>query len=499
MTRTLADRALRWIAPLLLAAALALPALGQDETLWERYYVVELAGQRAGWMHGRHSRVGEEIVSEVEMRFEIKRGETGVKIAMQSTFVESADHRPIRMASTQQLAAMPITTRVEFGAESMEVTTESAGATSTQTMPLPEGEWLTPGGADEYLRRRLEAGAESITIRSLDPLAGVRPVTTTYEGLSRERIEVFGREVEAIRATITTSEMAGLETTEYMDEKGRMLRSSTNLGGIEMSLLAADKELALSELDAPELMQSTFVEPKGKIRKPREVRRATYLLSVASGTLDDLPTLPAQSPTRVDDRTIRLDVTMGENAPEEAVPGPEYVEASSMLDAADPVVVGLAKKAVPNEDVPASVAAEAMRRFVFDHIEEKGLGVGMGSASEVARSCAGDCSEHAALLAAMLRTQGIPARVVSGLVYVSDFAGSKDIFGYHMWTQAWLDLEEGRPQWVDFDATLGPYGRFDATHIALAVSAMRDHEQTNSMLALVPLLGRLEITIESTE
>lgn len=498
MKHSLPGRTLRWLAPLI-AALLTLPALGQSETLWERYYVVELAGQRAGWMHGRHSRVGEEIVSEVEMRFEIKRGETGVKIAMQSTFVETEDHKPIRMASTQQLAALPISTRVVFGAESMEVTTESAGAASTQTMPLPEGEWLTPGGADEYLRRRLEAGAESITIRSLDPLAGVRPVTTTYEGLAKERIEVFGREVEAIRATITTSEMAGLETTEYMDEKGRMLRSSTNLGGIEMALLAADRDLALSDLDAPELMQSTFVEPRGKIRRPRDAERAEYLLRVADGKLEDLPTLPAQTPTRVDDRTIRLAVTMGEDAPKESAPGPEYLEASSMIDTQDPLIRELAAGAIPGENAPPQIAAEALRRFVFDHIDEKGLGVGMGSASEVARSCTGDCSEHGTLLAALLRTQGIPARVVSGLVYVNDFEGSKDIFGYHMWTQAWLELEPGKPQWVDYDATLGPYGRFDATHIALAVSAMSDHETTNSMLALVPLLGRLEIEIVSTE
>ena len=39
----------------------------------------------------------------------------------------------------------------------------------------------------------------------------------------------------------------------------------------------------------------------------------------------------------------------------------------------------------------------------------------------------------------MLRADGIPARVASGLVYADGFLGSRDIFGWHMWTQALID------------------------------------------------------------
>lgn len=482
--------------PMLLA--MALPALGQSGENRERFFIVQLAGQRAGWMRESSHTTDDTLTTDVELHFEIKRGETGVRISMESEFVETLDHKPISMSSTQTMAANPVTTRVKFLDDKIEVTVEQSGNTGTQTQPLPEGEWLTPGGAEEYVRRRIEAGAEKITVRTIDPMSGARPIITTYEDFSEETIEVSGREVQALRATLTTSEMAGLKTTEYLDSKGHMLKSSTNLGGLEMTVVAADRDLALSKLDAPELMQSTFVNPKGKIKSPRKTENAVYLLTVPDGTLDDLPEVPAQKQTRVDDRTIRLVVTMGENAPKSDEPGPEYTEASSMIDINDPVVIELAKRAHPNRDTDPSIAAEAMRRFVFEHIDEKNLGVGMGSASEVARTCTGDCTEHATLLAAMLRVQGIPSRVVSGLVYVNSFEGAEDIFGYHMWTQAWVELD-GTKQWVDYDATLGPYGRFDATHIALSVSAMRDNETNNSMIALVPLLGRLQIEIESID
>lgn len=477
---------------------LATPATGSPGEPRERYYIVQLAGQRAGWMREASTRTDETLTTDVELHFEIKRGETGVRISMRSAFVETLDHRPISMTSTQAMAAAPITTTVRFLSDGLDVAVEQNGNTTTQRQPLPEGEWLTPGGADEYVRRRLEAGADRIVVRSLDPLAGTRPVISTYEGFTKETIEIFGRDVPATRATLTTSESAGIKTIEHLDSSGRMLKSVTSLGGIEMTILAADKALALSELDAPELMQSTFVKPKGKIKAPRKVESAVYVLRVPDGRLDDLPELPAQRPMRIDERTLRLAVTMGDDARPEGEPGPEHLAASAMLDKDDPAVIALANNANLPSDAPPSIVAESMRRIVYDHIDEKHLGVGMGSASEVARTATGDCTEHATLLAAMLRVNGIPSRTVSGLVYVDDFAGSRDIFGYHMWTQAWVELN-GQAQWVDYDATLGPAKRFDATHIALSVSAMGDNETNNALISLVPLLGRLEIEIERAE
>jgi len=158
-----------------------------------------------------------------------------------------------------------------------------------------------------------------------------------------------------------------------------------------------------------------------------------------------------------------------------------------MLAASDPVVTQLARRATEGApDTPADRAL-ALRRFVYDFIDEKSLGVGYASASEVARAGVGDCTEHAVLLAALLRAEGVPSRVVSGLVYTQAFAGAQDVFGYHAWTQAHVD---GR--WIDLDATL-PGRAFDAAHIAVTASAMPDGELANDLVQIAPLLGRLRI------
>jgi transglutaminase-like putative cysteine protease len=139
-----------------------------------------------------------------------------------------------------------------------------------------------------------------------------------------------------------------------------------------------------------------------------------------------------------------------------------------------------------------------MRRFVHEYIDGKGLDVGFATASEVARQRQGDCTEHGVLLAAMLRADGIPARVAGGLVYIDRFEGRRGIFGYHMWAQALLETADG-PAWTDLDGALSETAASDATHIALAVSPLADGDTQGVFMSIVALLGRVQIRVESYE
>ena len=161
-----------------------------------------------------------------------------------------------------------------------------------------------------------------------------------------------------------------------------------------------------------------------------------------------------------------------------------------MIDSADEKVRELLARAtegLPKDAKPAQTA-ETLRKFVNRFVTTKDFSVGMATASEVARTAQGDCTEHAVLLAALLRAAGIPSRTVAGLLYVDEFIDQTNVFGYHMWTQAWLD---GR--WVDLDATLDV--AFDATHIALAVGALNDPAVTNDMVAMSALTGHVSVRV----
>jgi transglutaminase-like putative cysteine protease len=75
---------------------------------------------------------------------------------------------------------------------------------------------------------------------------------------------------------------------------------------------------------------------------------------------------------------------------------------------------------------------------------------------------AGECGGHSRVLAAMLRSLGIPARTPMGGMYVPLYGGS---FGQHMWTEVWLGEAIG---WLPVDCTAGQPTFVDASHIRLS-------------------------------
>lgn len=89
--------------------------------------------------------------------------------------------------------------------------------------------------------------------------------------------------------------------------------------------------------------------------------------------------------------------------------------------------------------------------------------IGHYTALQALKRGAGDCTESAALLAALGRAAGIATRVVNGLVYSRErYHGVSNVFLPHSWVLAYVD-----GHWKSFDAALA---EFDSTHIAITIS-----------------------------
>ncbi|MBU6413074.1 MAG: transglutaminase domain-containing protein [Planctomycetes bacterium] len=466
-------------------------------------YIVEMEGQPAGTSVTTESREGANIATRSEMKFSLRRGEVEIKILVQTEFIETADGKPISMKSRQVLASLPKEETYTFGDQEVTIVTSAMGKPITTTKPLPPGGWLTPAKATRTAREMAKKGEEKIVFSTIDPSNGLNVVQMERTRDKKEKIKVGGQEVDARKwnTAVVMSTGMRIESAEWVDEDGELLRSSMSFGGISMNLVRAAEADSGRTFKGPELMVNLFVKPDKPINDPRRSKMMTYVLRVKDGELPDLPSEAGQTFTRIDasSATVAVNAVQSALAPGKDHPESlkEYLDSSSMIDARDEKIAELASAAV--KDVPAgqmAARAEALRRAVYQHINKKALDVGFGSASETARSGVGDCSEHGVLLAAMLRQQGIPARVVAGLIYADQFAGERGIFGYHMWTQALIEKNGGK-RWVDLDATLPPGTPSDATHIAVSVTALADGELQSSMMNLMPLLGRLEIEVQN--
>lgn len=127
-----------------------------------------------------------------------------------------------------------------------------------------------------------------------------------------------------------------------------------------------------------------------------------------------------------------------------------YLEPTAMAQSDDPNIVAATAQVVGSE-TNSLVAASLIVAAVFDSIDKQAGVRGSATASEVLKNGAGDCTEHAVLVVAMMRAAGIPARAIDGIVFAADQGGS-GMAGYHAWAEIWLG------QWIGVDATVNETG-----------------------------------------
>lgn len=127
-----------------------------------------------------------------------------------------------------------------------------------------------------------------------------------------------------------------------------------------------------------------------------------------------------------------------------------YLQPTQMAQSDDPSIVAEAKRIVGGE-TNAMLAAQKIVNAVFETIDKQAGVRGSATALEVLQNGAGDCTEHAVLVVALMRAAGIPARTIDGIVLAAD-GGGKGVAGYHAWAEIWLG------QWVGVDATVDETG-----------------------------------------
>ncbi len=512
-----------WLAALcVLTASAQVWASDQAVTTFDRWYVLRMSGEHAGYIHTTERRKADKIITQTDMKISIKRGDQTVTIEHAMWFVETEDGRPVETSSTLRPGAFAIVHHLKFSDQGIEQTTGQGDAARTTTLPPIDNAYLPPAAAQRQIEKQIDSGEEHITAKMIDASMGVTLLDVTMDIAGRENVQVLGKVVPAVVWDSTVSSMPGIKVREYVDEQGRAVKTSVQImQGMDVEMIEADEQLAKAKVDPPEVMARTLIRPDKPIKNARSLRRAIYRVSLENHNGAALH-LPRAGYQRVvyDNRTtaaVVLDMDNPVNVIDD-LPNEAHLESSNMIDHNNPKIRELLRKALPGDvsNLSDSQKASRLRAFVYDYIDEKDLSVGLASAGEVAHTAQGDCTEHAVLLAALLRAEGIPSRTISGLIYVDRFLGQSGVFGYHMWTQAWLETggstagEAGNEtqgatpggggggRWVDVDGVLDGVD-FDASHILLSVSSMRDGQMVNDMIEMFPLFGGLEVRVIEAE
>ena len=479
-------------------------AAAQDPINWaiveDEWFALELAGSPCGFAHmrtesGREADGTELWRSSSDTTMRVGRAGAAIEVQIGWSFIETADGKPRSAEVNQSTGGAVMKSQYEFVADGVAATTTQGGRTTQRKLPALPGQWLTPHAADAYADAQRQAQAATYTVRMLDPSNGLQVVTAVSTRDGSERLGV-GADAADMARWRTTNDLLPVPATEWFDAKGQLMVTETAMpfGALRMtrSTEAAASGKGAATVASPEIMLSTMSKPDQPIGSPRSAKRIVYRIRSVDGKPITLPSAGAQVVTPLDDGALEVvvDVAVPGAATTEEIADARFRDASPMLDSADERIQKLAAQGLKKaaDGATPRERATTLRAFVERYIKHKGLSSAFASASEVAKSKSGDCSEHAMLLAALLRAANIPSRVAAGMVYVDEFAGQQNVFGWHMWTQALID-----GKWVDLDATLGV--DFDAAHLLAATTAQHMDAMDPALGGMVGLIGNLRIEV----
>jgi transglutaminase-like putative cysteine protease len=424
----------------------------------QQWMSVRLGGRKVGHLLVERRLEGGTVTTTQTMALSWNRGGDPQHMDYYTRSVESADGQPRAFASRLALAASASTVEGERQADGrFQVESTVAGTPRRSLLDWPAGALLAEGQRLAMLAAEAHPG-QRYRLASFVP-ASQQVVDAQMEVLGDEYTELPGGAERLSHQRQTLRQPQGVQTMDlWLDARGIARKGLGTLMGQPLEMLACDRACALAPEQPLDVLRAAMADSPRPLTPPLREAFLRYRIHVDGDAARPLVDTGEQHVRALGGGDWQVDVGDPQSG-SQSPPQPEDSRPNPWLPADDPAIRQLAAQAVGH----AGSDRQKMRRlrsFVSGYVTRHGLDVGYASALEVARSRQGDCTEFALLLAALARSQGIPARVVTGAVYAERYAGASRVFVPHAWTQAWVD---GR--WVSYDAALR---RFDSGHLALA-------------------------------
>ncbi len=482
----------------MLALSSSQKAFTADDEANESWQVIHLSGQRIGYGRVviREVKRGRDTVFTTDTEEHVSIRRFGQQLRIQSkTHTEETEDGQLLSYSFEMKNPPAQTTKSSGRVEGRNLIIESTVGGRVQTKKLPwDATVKSPAWQDRSLRDAPLKPGESRSFKTFMPefskVVNVRITADDYRTVKLHD----GSEKSLLKVSVSQSILPGIAMRVYLDKDGESLRTEADLLG--MVTFSVPREVALEKIAGKELdvATNTLIRIADPPIGLHDRKSAIYRIRTKGrNPADFLPTGETQTVASMDDETATLTVSSVE-PPKNIQPSrnqqKDYLGDTQFLQSRDSRVQEHARKATAGSLDPGTIAVR-MEQYVYKELKKKNFSTALASAAEVARSLEGDCTEHACLLAAMLRVQKIPSRVAVGLVYAERLAA----FGGHMWTEAWLD-----GKWVPLDATLGK-GGIGPGHIKLADSSLSDDgpAPVTSFVPLMNMLSNVTIDVVSTE
>jgi transglutaminase-like putative cysteine protease len=484
----------------------------EPEPVYESWQAAYLQGLKIGHTHTRTIELKRGRLKVFEttrtMHLTVRRYKAIAQVEVELTCEETPEGKVLAMSSTQSLGKGKMITTARVEGKKLLV------KSGDKEFTLPwDNRCLGLYAQELAFANKKAVSGDKFSVLSFE-LGTMTPITLNVVVQKEEKTdklimrkgpggkdEVGREDAKLLRAVIAPGKVkvGGTEVqlpsrTVWLDSKKLPVRAQHEFPGLgTITEYTAPKEVVLKEKinedKLPDLGLMVMIPLKTTISRPDETRRVTYRVKMKEDIKPPFLEDARQSIKEHKGKTFELHVTTVREPGTDAKapsPGKEYTESNSLIDSAAPGIKAIAAKVAGSAKAPYKKAL-LLEKWVHENMTFS-ADAGLPSASRIAKALQGDCRQHAMLLAALLRAEGIPSRTALGLVYYRE-EGRSPNFAFHMWTEAYIG-----GKWLSMDAIRGQ-GGIAATHLKMAHASWSGVESLAPLLPIAQALGKLEIEI----
>lgn len=425
-------RALALLVVALLASPAVVVARGAEQELRYQQLALAMGGHEVGTTSARDVKTASGYRFERVSELSLTRGAATLEMTTKTVSFTDAQLRPLRYRFEKKDASGTAVSEGEVKGGELVIRTTQAGATVESRVPLKDG--LTFASAFEHrVHSSLAALADSGKTLTLPVLVEDMGAVTPMEARVTREGEGY----------VITTRIAGMESVDRVDAAGRTVLSRTPAIDAVAYPVGAPPPEDVKPGAVDLLSRSTWSAP----RLATAVKRVRYRIHTPDAKAFAVPEDARQKVVARTDKYVEVEVTSAPSRKGQL----SFDERRRMTAATpyEPIADARLKETVAKVTKGAASEREKVSRlveFVFRHVEQKALDRGYAPALATLESGRGDCTEHSVLLSALLRSAGIPTRLVDGVIVDGGRAG------YHEWVEVQVD-----GQLIPADPTFGAF------------------------------------------
>ena len=445
-----------------------------DASLRVEWYGVYLQGKKIGYLNTKRERVADGVQDSVYMLLKLKSfnkvSEMSIKQSM--VFASKAPYEFLRGEFIDGTG--PAVGRFAYkrtGPDAYEVTQSISGETRTREVKEIDYNLADVLTTEIWLRSGPENGGE-IKVRELS-LKEMKLESLRSKILGSKTSLVGGVPVK-FHEVESESSQDGLAVHSLHDSQGRMLSGKVAIFDMRLETEAQAKNTEYSQ----DLFVMGMARVTQAIGDNRKVRELVLDIDGPSGVFEDGP---RQSVAALGKGKVQLRLGKRHGKEVKATPAEieENLKETSQHHVNDPKVKAVAAQAIAGAKTDAE-KIEKLVHFTHSYIKPT-MENGIPTIHDLMLRKKGDCKSYGLLFTNLARAVGIPAREVSGLMYMGD---DSKAFGGHVWNEVVLD-----GVWTPIDAAFDEV-EIDATHLCFGT-------EKRAAKGLLESMGKLKMTVAS--